>query len=108
MDGVLNDRQNIIVLVDEAHRSQEGDLGRKMRRALPNAFLFGLTGTPISRTDRNTFFAFGAEDDEQGYLSRYGFEESIRDGATKPLPLRAAATAAALSTGTRSTLSTRN
>ena len=44
--GVLNDRQNIIVLVDEAHRTQEGDLGRKMRRALPNAFLFGLTGRP--------------------------------------------------------------
>ncbi len=85
VDGALNDRQNIIVLVDEAHRSQEGDLGRKMRRALPNAFLFGLTGTPINRADRNTFFAFGAEEDEYGYLSRYGFEESIRDGATKPL-----------------------
>ena len=81
--GVLNDRHNIIVLVDEAHRSQEGDLGRKMRRALPNAFLFGLTGTPINRADRNTFFAFGAEEDE--YLSRYGFEDSVRDGATKPL-----------------------
>ena len=85
VDGVLNDRHNIIVLVDEAHRSQEGDLGRKMRRALPNAFLFGLTGTPINRADRNTFFAFGAEEDEYGYLSRYGFEQSIRDGATKPL-----------------------
>ena len=83
--GVLNDRHNIIVLVDEAHRSQEGDLGRKMRRALPNAFLFGLTGTPINRADHNTFFAFGAEEDEYGYLSRYGFEESIRDGATMPL-----------------------
>ena len=85
VDGVLNDRHNIIVLVDEAHRSQEGGLGRKMRRALPNAFLFGLTGTPINRADRNTFFAFGAEEDEYGYLSRYGFEESVRDGATKPL-----------------------
>ena len=85
VDGVLNDRQNIVVLVDEAHRSQEGDLGRKMRRALPNAFLFGLTGTPINRADHNTFFAFGAEEDEYGYLSRYGFEESIRDGATMPL-----------------------
>ena len=84
-DDVLNDRENIIVLVDEAHRSQEGDLGRKMRRALPNAFLFGLTGTPINRANRNTFFAFGSEEDEYGYLSRYGFEESIRDGATMPL-----------------------
>jgi type I restriction enzyme R subunit len=83
--GVLNDRSNIIVLVDEAHRTQEGDLGRKMREALPNAFLFGLTGTPINRADRNTFYAFGAEEDKAGYMSRYGFEESIRDGATMPL-----------------------
>ena len=84
-DGVLNDRHNIIALVDEAHRTQEGDLGRKMRTALPNAFLFGLTGTPINRADRNTFYAFGAEEDSSGYMSRYGFEESIRDGATKEL-----------------------
>ncbi|MCC7362107.1 MAG: HsdR family type I site-specific deoxyribonuclease [Anaerolineales bacterium] len=84
-EGVLNDRANLIVMVDEAHRTQEGDLGIKMRAALPNAFLFGLTGTPINRRDRNTFYAFGAEEDEKGYLSRYGFEESIRDGATLPL-----------------------
>jgi type I restriction enzyme, R subunit len=84
-DGVLNDRHNIIAMVDEAHRTQEGDLGVKMRTALPNAFLFGLTGTPINRRDRNTFAAFGAQEDEHGYMSRYGFEESIRDGATLPL-----------------------
>ena len=84
-DGVLNPRDNIIVLVDEAHRSQEGNLGIKMRAALPNAFLFGFTGTPINQRDRNTFYAFGAEEDERGYMSRYGFEESIRDGATLPL-----------------------
>ena len=83
--GILNDRSNIIAMVDEAHRTQEGDLGRKMRKALPNAFLFGLTGTPINRADRNTFYAFGADDDTAGYMSRYGFEESIRDGATMPL-----------------------
>ena len=50
--GKLNERSNIIVMVDEAHRTQEGDLGRKMREALPNAFLFGLTGTPINRADQ--------------------------------------------------------
>ncbi|GAA0421389.1 type I restriction endonuclease subunit R [Massilia aurea] len=83
--GSLNDRSNIIALVDEAHRTQEGDLGRKMREALPNAFLFGLTGTPINRADRNTFYAFGADEDEKGYMSRYSFEESIRDGATLEL-----------------------
>ena len=84
-DGVLNPRDNIVVLVDEAHRTQEGDLGRKMRDALPNAFLFGLTGTPINKRDRNTFYAFGAAEDNGGYLSRYSFEESIRDEATLPL-----------------------
>ena len=84
-EGVLNARDNIIVLVDEAHRTQEGDLGRKMRDALPNAFLFGLTGTPINRADKNTFYAFGADTDEGGYMSRYGLNDSIRDGATKEL-----------------------
>jgi hypothetical protein len=84
-DGVLNERDNIVVMVDEAHRTQEGDLGRKMRDSLPNAFLFGLTGTPINRADRNTFYAFGAEEDGNGYMSRYGLDDSLRDGATKPL-----------------------
>ncbi|WP_419641152.1 HsdR family type I site-specific deoxyribonuclease, partial [Thiolapillus sp.] len=88
-DGCLNERSNIIVMVDEAHRTQEGDLGRKMRDALPNAFLFGLTGTPINKRDRNTFWAFGADDDEQGYMSRYSFQDSIRDKATLPLHFEA-------------------
>ena len=87
--GKLNERANIIVMVDEAHRTQEGDLGRKMRDALPNAFLFGLTGTPINRADRNTFWAFGADEDEKGYMSRYSFQESIRDRATLPLHFEA-------------------
>jgi len=88
-DGRLNERSNIIVMVDEAHRTQEGDLGRKMRDALPNAFLFGLTGTPINKRDRNTFWAFGADEDEQGYMSRYSFQDSIRDKATLPLHFEA-------------------
>ena len=88
-DGNLNERSNIIVMVDEAHRTQEGDLGRKMRDALPNAFLFGLTGTPINRADRNTFWAFGADEDVQGYMSRYSFQDSIRDKATLPLHFEA-------------------
>ncbi len=88
-DGRLNKRSNIIVMVDEAHRTQEGDLGRKMREALPNAFLFGLTGTPINKSDRNTFWAFGADEDAQGYMSRYSFQDSIRDKATLPLHFEA-------------------
>jgi type I restriction enzyme R subunit len=81
----LNLRDNIIVLVDEAHRTQEGDLGRQMRAALPNAFLFGLTGTPVNKIDKNTFWAFGSKEDKSGYLSRYSFEQSIRDKATLKL-----------------------
>jgi type I restriction enzyme, R subunit len=87
--GRLNERSNIIVMVDEAHRTQEGDLGRKMREALPNAFLFGMTGTPINRADKNTFWAFGADEDEKGYMSRYSFQDSIRDKATLPLHFEA-------------------
>lgn len=81
----MNKRENIIVMVDEAHRTQEGDLGRKMRAALPYAFLFGMTGTPINKADKNTFWAFGSEEDTGGYMSRYTFQESIRDNATLPL-----------------------
>ena len=81
----MNTRDNIIVLVDEAHRTQEGDLGRQMRAALPNAFLFGLTGTPVNKADKNTFWAFGAAEDAGGYMSRYTFQDSIRDEATLPL-----------------------
>lgn len=85
VNGELNPRDNIILMVDEAHRTQEGDLGEKMRIALPNAFFFGLTGTPINRIDKNTFLTFGAEEDRSGYMSKYSFSDSIRDGATLPL-----------------------
>ncbi len=83
-DG-LNPRDNVIVLVDEAHRTQEGSLGEKMRWALPNAFFFGLTGTPISGLERNTFKLFGAPNDPGRYLNRYSYKQSIRDEATLPV-----------------------
>ncbi len=82
---VLSERDNIIVMVDEAHRTQERDLGRKMRKALPNAFFFGLTGTPINKRDHNTFATFGSEEDANGYLSKYTFQNSVDDGATLEL-----------------------
>lgn len=85
VDKALNMRDNIILMVDEAHRTQEGDLGEKMRLALPNAFFFGFTGTPINRLDRNTFKTFGALEDKSGYMSKYSFSDSIRDKATLPL-----------------------
>lgn len=82
---VIDTRDNIILLMDEAHRTQEGDLGQKMRTALPNAFFFGLTGTPINRNDHNTFAAFGADEDKYGYISKYTFQNSVADGATLEL-----------------------
>ena len=87
---MLNPRDNVVVLVDEAHRTQEGDLGRRMREALPNAFFFGLTGTPIARRDRNTFALFGAEEDAGRFLNHYSYRQSIQRRRHAPGPLRAA------------------
>ncbi len=86
MSKNINTRSNIIILVDEAHRSQEGDLGTYMRAALPNAYFFGFTGTPIDRTaiGKGTFTAFGYPPDEP-YLDKYTIDESINEGTTVPL-----------------------
>lgn len=83
--GLLNERRNIVVMVDEAHRTQEGRLGLDMRDALPNAKFIGLTGTPISTDDRNTWATFGDPDDTEGVLNHYSVERSIADGATLPV-----------------------
>lgn len=83
--GHLNDRENIIVLVDEAHRSQEGKFGEAWRAAVPNAKFFGATGTAIEDKDRSTFKLFGDPDDPDFVMSRYTPEQSIADGFTKPV-----------------------
>jgi type I restriction enzyme R subunit len=83
--GLLNDRSNIVVMVDEAHRTQEGRLGLDMREALPNAKFIGLTGSPISTKDHNTWATFGDPDDPDGVLNHYSVERSIADGATLPI-----------------------
>jgi type I restriction enzyme R subunit len=82
----LNLRENIFVLVDEAHRSIGGELGNYLMGALPNATYVGLTGTPLDKTahGRNTFKVFG-RDDKRGYLDKYTMQESIEDGTTVPL-----------------------
>jgi len=83
--GLLNKQDNIVVLVDEAHRTQEGRLGDDMREALPNARFFGLTGTPISDKDRNTFKVFGDPSDPGYILNTYTMERSIADGSSVPV-----------------------
>lgn len=85
------ERDNVISLVDEAHRSQKGKgkegFAMTMRVKLPNAFRFGLTGTPIDKTMTNTHRDFGPMKDgeQERYLSYYGIKRSIKDGATLPV-----------------------
>jgi type I restriction enzyme R subunit len=81
-----NTRDNVHVLIDEAHRSTGGDLGNYLMAALPNATLIGFTGTPIDKTayGKGTFKVFG-KDDEEGYLEKYSIAESIADGTTLKL-----------------------
>jgi type I restriction enzyme R subunit len=72
-------RDDIIVISDEAHRTQAGKLARNMRLALPNAAFIGFTGTPLFKHDNLTKRIFG------GYVSRYDFKRSEEDGATVKL-----------------------
>jgi len=83
--GELNDRENIVVMVDEAHRTQYGSFGLDMRTAVPNANFVGFTGTPIASEDRNTWAMFGDPADPDGVLNHYSVERSIHDGATLPV-----------------------
>jgi len=82
----INRRDDIFVLVDEAHRSTGRDLGNYLMGALPNATYIGFTGTPIDRTahGKGTFKVFGGGD-PRGYLDKYSIRESIEDGTTVPL-----------------------
>lgn len=79
---LLTDRRNIIVVVDEAHRSHYDDLdgfARHIRDALPNAAFIAFTGTPIATTDRNTQDVFGA------VIDTYDLTRAVEDGATVPV-----------------------
>ncbi|MCX6544603.1 MAG: type I restriction endonuclease subunit R [Acidobacteria bacterium] len=80
--GVLSTRRNIVVIADEAHRSQYDFIdgfARHMRDALPNASFIGFTGTPIEKTDANTRAVFG------DYISVYDIQRAVTDGATVPI-----------------------
>jgi type I restriction enzyme R subunit len=82
----INTRKDVVVLVDEAHRTTGGDLGNYLVAALPNATYIGFTGTPIDNIakGKGTFKVFGV-DDERGYLDKYSIAESIGDGTTVQL-----------------------
>jgi type I restriction enzyme R subunit len=79
---VLSTRRNIVVIADEAHRSQYDFIdgfARHMRDALPNASFIGFTGTPIEKEDANTRAVFG------DYISVYDIQRAVEDGATVPI-----------------------
>jgi type I restriction enzyme R subunit len=79
---LLSDRRNIVVIADEAHRSQYDFIdgfARHMREAMPNASFIGFTGTPIELEDKNTRAVFG------NYVSIYDIERAVKDGATVPI-----------------------
>ncbi|MBK9730850.1 MAG: type I restriction endonuclease subunit R [Chitinophagaceae bacterium] len=78
-DEKITDRDNIIVISDEAHRTQGGSLALNMRNALPSASFIGFTGTPLFKDDELTKRIFG------DYVSKYNFKRSVDDGATVPL-----------------------
>ena len=84
---VLLERENVIILIDEAHRSQEGTNSSMMRKALPNAFFFGFTGTPIDKMDKNTHRNFGLLPNGkiERYMDLYNIKSAIDDGATVPV-----------------------
>ena len=80
--GVISERSNVVVMADEAHRSQYGFVeggARWMREALPNATFVGFTGTPLERDDRNTTHVFGE------YADVYDIRQAVEDSATRPL-----------------------
>ena len=76
---VLCDRRDVIVMTDEAHRSQYDTLAVNMRSALPNAMFLAFTGTPLIAGEERTKDVFG------DYVSIYDFQQSVEDGATVPL-----------------------
>lgn len=84
LGDIKDDRENVIVLIDEAHRTQYGEYQIELQSVLPNARRFAFTGTPIPKTHRD----FGVRNGHkvlEYYLDRYSIDDSIKDGATVPV-----------------------
>lgn len=79
----LSEKENIIVMTDEAHRTQYGNFALNLRNALPNAAIFAFTGTPLNKRDRNTYRHFSPP--AERYLDQYDMKQSLEDKATVPV-----------------------
>ena len=75
----LSERDDVYILLDEAHRSQYKEMGANMREALPNAIFLGFTGTPVDKQDKSTFRVFGS------YIDKYTIQQAVDDNATVPI-----------------------
>ena len=76
---LLTDRRNVVIIADEAHRTQYKDLARNLRTAIPNASFMGFTATPVEYEDRSTTLVFG------GHISIYSMEKAKRHGVVVPI-----------------------
>lgn len=84
LGNIADVRDNVIVLIDEAHRTEYGDYQMELRAVLPNARRFAFTGTPIPKTHRE--FGIKEEDGKiEFYLDKYNVKDAIEDGATRPI-----------------------
>lgn len=85
VDSDVQGNDETVIMSDEAHRYMEKDLGTKLNAALPNAYHFGFTGTPVREGDRDTFRNFEIPDSEDPYLHRYSIKDGIDDGLILPV-----------------------
>lgn len=83
LKGVKDERGNVIVMIDEAHRTEYGDYQMMMKAALPNAKRFAFTGTPIPKTHKE--FGIIQKSKAEFYLDKYSIQDAIDDGATCPI-----------------------
>lgn len=84
LGNIADERDNVVVLIDEAHRTEYGDYQMELRAVLPNAQRFAFTGTPIPKTHRE--FGIKGEDGKiEYYLDKYSVIDAINDGATRPI-----------------------
>ena len=84
LGNIADERDNVVVLIDEAHRTEYGDYQMELRAVLPNAQRFAFTGTPIPKTHRE-FGIKGENGKIEYYLDKYSVIDAINDGATKPI-----------------------
>ena len=81
----ITERKNVVLFIDEAHRTQYGILASRKNAIFRKALMFAFTGTPIKKIERNTYAEFAYLDEDEPYLHKYFISDSISDGVTLPI-----------------------